>query len=158
MRLVTRVLVLGLSPSEVRSQLQFCRAKSTRMWQIHQFETSSNAGTAEPFRVSPPEAVAYPLELLKARLPPLIPHRLRIAKNRLRMIVVFRQGVISRDDTEDQKLGKVCGPPWQPRCSVVVPDPVGGSGIGGNEKVVEELVLDTIDAGRPIGLASDGWA
>jgi len=25
-----------------------------------------NAGTAEPFRVSPPEAVAYPLELLQS--------------------------------------------------------------------------------------------
>src|SRR6266567_7490811 len=30
----------------------------------------SNAGTAEPFRVSPPEAVAYPLELLNEVIQP----------------------------------------------------------------------------------------
>ena len=40
---------------ETTGQAPFGRAKAA-YWKI-------NAGTAEPFRVSPPEAVAYPLEL-----------------------------------------------------------------------------------------------
>jgi len=34
-------------------------------WQLLSFRSLGHAGTAEPLRVSPPEAVAYLLELLR---------------------------------------------------------------------------------------------
>src|SRR6266851_2609912 len=40
-----------------------CMALAGPWWEKPYLSSPINAGTAEPFRVSPPEAVAYPLEL-----------------------------------------------------------------------------------------------
>src|SRR6266446_5002386 len=47
-----------------------CMALAGPWWEKPYLSSPINAGTAEPFRVSPPEAVAYPLELMPVFLSP----------------------------------------------------------------------------------------
>src|SRR5256885_3937189 len=53
-----------------------CMALAGPWWEKPYLSSPINAGTAEPFRVSPPEAVAYPLELKG-----FVPHGVLLARH-----------------------------------------------------------------------------